>query len=184
MAATRNPSCCCCCFHFHEISLEIPFRWSPRDSLTHPSHSHHPKTAAFFALSRSLARTPTSLADWWCFALSFSLMTVQSLVSNRTFSRQKKIETHTENLHTLHFFEKFSFLSETLETVTARGGRCVCNPKVTILIPVELSKSAALLFFGNSSSDTASDTRTQQSSRRLETPARTQAKQHNEEDGG
>lgn len=59
VAATRNPSCCCCCFHFHEISLEIPFRWSPRDSLTHPSYSHHPKTAAFFALSLSLARTPT-----------------------------------------------------------------------------------------------------------------------------
>lgn len=58
VAANRNPSCCCCCcFHFHEISLEIPFRWS--SSLTPLSLTPPYTTAAFFSLSLFLSHTLT-----------------------------------------------------------------------------------------------------------------------------
>lgn len=130
VAAIRNPSCCCCCcFHFHEISLEIPFRWSA--VVSHPSHSHH-TSLLLSSRSLSFSRTHTNApsAD-----VSLSLFLahaggVQSLVSNRTFSRQKKIETHTGNLHTLHFFEKF--------TSNCHSARCLLfdGSGREILVPV------------------------------------------------
>lgn len=42
--------CCCCFLHFHthEISLEIPFRWSGGSRLTHSSpHSSHTLSLSF-----------------------------------------------------------------------------------------------------------------------------------------
>lgn len=100
-----------------------------RGSLTPLSLTPH-QPAAFFSLSLSLARTPTLRRLMFRSLFLAHAGGVQSLVSNRTFSRQKKIETHTGNLHTLHFFEKF--------TSNCHSARCLLfdGSGREILVPV------------------------------------------------